>query len=139
MIIEAGEKIYRNPELGYKENYATEYVENIFTELGLSPEKNIAVTGCSAVLKCSKAGPSVSFMGELDAVSCPDHKDADPETGAVHACGHNIQTAVMIGAAAGIIKSGASSYLSGSINFTAVPAEEFIELAFRSDLKEKVK
>ena len=30
MIIEAGEKIYSNPELGYKENYATEYVENIF-------------------------------------------------------------------------------------------------------------
>ena len=76
-------------------------------------------------------------MGELDAVSCPDHKDADPETGAVHACGHNIQTAVMIGAAAGIIKSGASSFLSGSINFTAVPAEEFIELAFRSGLKDK--
>ena len=137
MIIEAGEKIYSNPELGYKENYATEYVENIFTELGLSPEKNIAVTGCSAVLECSRPGPSLSFMGELDAVSCPDHKDADPETGAVHACGHNIQTAVMIGAAAGIIKSGASSFLSGSINFTAVPAEEFIELAFRSGLKDK--
>ena len=137
LIIETGEKIYRNPELGYKEKETTELVYNLFKDLGLSPEKNIAVTGCSAVLECINPGPAVTFMGELDAVSCPDHKDADPETGAVHACGHNIQTAVMAGAAIGIIKSGASSFLSGSVNFTAVPAEEFIELAYRSSLKEK--
>ena len=138
-IIETGEKIYRNPELGYKEKETTELVCNFFKDLGLSPVKDIAVTGCSAVLECSSPGPSVTFMGELDAVTCPDHKDADKNTGAVHACGHNIQVAVMAGAALGIIKSGVSSFLSGSINFAAVPAEEFIELAFRSSLKEKGK
>lgn len=78
-------------------------------------------------------------MGELDAVSCPEHKDADSETGAVHACGHNIQIAAMIGAAAGLINSGAAEHLTGSVKFLAVPAEEFIELAFRSELKNKGK
>ncbi len=136
-IIATGEEIYKNPELGYKESKTTETVYNFFKEIGLSPKKNIAVTGCSAVLDCKTPGPSVIFMGELDAITCPDHKDANPETGAVHACGHNIQLAVMTGAALGIIKSGVSSFLSGSINFTAVPAEEFIELAFRSSLKDK--
>ena len=135
-IIETGQKIYSHPELGYKEKKTTELVINLLKELGLSPEENIAVTGCSAELKGKSAGPSVTVMGELDAVTCPDHKDSDASTGAVHACGHNIQIAVMIGAAIGLIKSDASSYLSGSVNFTAVPAEEFIELAYRSSLKE---
>lgn len=29
-------------------------------------------------------------MGELDSVVCPAHTDSDKETGAMHACGHNI-------------------------------------------------
>ena len=136
-IIKTGEDIYKKPELGYKETNTTDIISSLLKELGLSPEKNIAVTGCSAVLDSKKEGPAVTFMGELDAVSCPDHKDSDPETGAVHACGHNIQLAVMIGAAIGLIKSNASEYISGKVNFAAVPAEEFIELAFRSSLKEK--
>ncbi len=136
-IIKTGEDIYKKPELGYKETNTTDIIFSLLKELGLSPEKNIAVTGCSAVLDSKKEGPAVTFMGELDAVSCPDHKDSDPETGAVHACGHNIQLAVMIGAAIGLIKSNASEYISGKVNFAAVPAEEFIELAFRSSLKEK--
>ena len=135
-IIETGQKIYSHPELGYKEKKTTELVIKLLKDLGLTPEENIAVTGCSAELKGKSAGPSVTVMGELDAVTCPDHKDSDASTGAVHACGHNIQIAVMIGAAIGLIKSDASSYLSGSVNFTAVPAEEFIELAYRSSLKE---
>ena len=93
-IIETGQKIYSHPELGYKEKKTTELVINLLKELGLSPEENIAVTGCSAELKGKSAGPSVTVMGELDAVTCPDHKDSDASTGAVHACGHNIQIAV---------------------------------------------
>lgn len=136
-IISIGEEIYKNPELGYKERRTTELVFREFTELGLNPEKDIAVSGCQGRVDFSKNGPVIAVMGELDAVSCPEHKDADRETGAVHACGHNIQVASMIGAAIGIISSGAVSDLCGSVNFIAVPAEEFIELAFRSSLKDK--
>ncbi len=136
-IISIGDKIYKNPELGYKERRTTELVFREFSELGLNPEKDIAVSGCQGRLDFSQNGPVIAVMGELDAVSCPEHKDADRETGAVHACGHNIQIASMIGAAIGIISSGAVSELCGSVNFMAVPAEEFIELAFRSSLKDK--
>ena len=41
----------------------------------------------------------------------------------------------MIGAATGIVKSSVFKEFSGSVVFMAVPAEEFIELAFRSELK----
>ncbi len=134
-IISTGNTIYRNPELGYKEIKTTELVSEVFRKLGLEYDKNPAVTGCIGTLQGKNKGPSIAVLGELDAVSCPEHEDADKNTGAVHACGHNIQIAAMIGAATGIVKSSVFKEFSGSVVFMAVPAEEFIELAFRSELK----
>lgn len=139
-IIELGKKIYSKPELGYKENFATDLVYNEFKNLGLGNlEKNIAVTGCSGVAGGKIPGPRIAFMGELDALICPEHPDSDPKTGAVHACGHNIQTGVMFGAVLGLVLADAFSELSGSVKFMAVPAEEYVELEYRSKLKEEGK
>ncbi|MFW6028983.1 MAG: amidohydrolase [Halanaerobiales bacterium] len=138
-IINLGNKIYENPELGYKEEFATELIYNSFKELGLKPEKNIALTGCSAIVEGNKPGPRIAFMGEIDAILCHEHPDADTETGAVHACGHNIQTGVMYGAALGLIMTEAFRDLAGSVKFMAVPAEEYVELEYRSNLKEQEK
>ncbi|MTI59454.1 MAG: amidohydrolase [Firmicutes bacterium] len=137
-IIALGKKMYDKPELGYKEKYATDLLYEEFKDLGLVPKKNIAVTGCSAVAG-ENPGPRIAFMGELDAILCHEHPDADQETGAVHACGHNIQSGVMLGAALGLVLSGAFSELSGSVKFMAVPAEEYVELEYRCDLREKGK
>lgn len=138
-IIGLGKKMYEKPELGYKESYATELIYDEFKELGLAPEKNIAVTGCSAVVEGENPGPRIAFMGELDAILCHEHPDADKETGAVHACGHNIQTGVMLGATLGLVLSGAFSNLSGSVKFMAVPAEEYVELEYRYGLRKEGK
>ena len=73
-------------------------------------------------------------MGELDALMMPSHCHADPVTGAAHACGHHAQMAMVIGAATGLIESGAMNHLDGDVAFLAVPAEEAIELAFRQEL-----
>ena len=58
-------------------------------------------------LDTGRPGPGVAILGELDAVTCPRHPDSAPDTGAVHACGHNIQTAAMYGAAIGLLAGGA--------------------------------
>jgi amidohydrolase len=134
-IIEAGEKIYSHPELGYKEEFATQIMVEAFEKLGFLVEKNIAVTGCRARSKNEKAGPRIAVLGELDAIVCKEHQDADPVTGAIHACGHNIQAAAMLGTAIGLVKSGAMDILDGAIEFMAVPAEEFVELEFRDQLR----
>lgn len=136
-IIAAGEKIYQHPELGYKETYATRVMAEAFESLGLEVERNIAVTGCRARSKTESAGPRVSVLGELDAILCKEHVDADPETGAIHACGHNIQAAAMLGTAIGLVKSGALEVLDGAVEFMAVPAEEFVELEFRDQLRKE--
>lgn len=135
-IMEVGRKIYKNPELGYKEVKSTETVYSFFKDLGLEVEKNIAVTGCRARINSDRIGPKIAVLGELDAISCKDHKDADKD-GNVHACGHNVQIASMLGTALALAKSGVLEELDGSIDFMAVPAEEFIELEYRRKLKEQ--
>ncbi|MFK4784643.1 amidohydrolase [Fusobacterium sp. MFO224] len=139
LIINIGREIYKNPEYGYKEFETTKKVANFLkNELNLDSEENIAYTGCRARLNSEKQGPKVAILGELDGISCNEHVDA-LENGASHTCGHNIQIAGMLGAAIGLIKSEAHKYLDGKIDFIATPAEEFVQLEYRSKLKEEGK
>ena len=134
-IFELKDTIYNNPEFGYKEFKTTETVVNFMkTELGLSVEENIVITGCKAKVQGKSKGPCIAIMGELDGISCKEHKDANA-IGATHTCGHNLQISGMLGAAIGLIKSGVFSHLDGEICFVATPAEEFIELDYRNELK----
>lgn len=129
-IIELGDKIYNNPELGYKEYETSKTVEKVFCELGLDVRTNLALTGVAG--KTGKEdGLQIAIMGELDGIYSPSHPHANKETGAVHACGHHAQLASMLGAAIGIVKSGAMEKLDGGITFMGIPAEEFQDLDFR--------
>lgn len=134
-LINIGRKLYSHPELGYKEVNSTEIVYDFLKNLGLNVEKNIAVTGCRARANECKCGPKIAVLGELDAILCRDHKDAN-DKGVIHACGHNIQVTSMLGVAMSLVKSGVINDLDGRLDFMAVPAEEFIEFEFRKKLKE---
>ena len=136
-IIEFGRDVWDNPELGFKEERTARKVELFFEELGLSYESGLAITGVRADVSGSVHDLRMAIMGELDAVVCHEHPESDPETGAIHACGHNGQLAVMLGTALGLISSGISDKLGGDLAFIAVPAEEFIELDYREQLQKK--
>ena len=138
-IISTGEKIFDNPELGYKEFDTTKLIKAELEKLGLNVEENIAVTGVRAKANKDKDGPTVAVMGELDSVICYDHEKANKETGAVHACGHNIQTAAMLGVAIGLMSSDVIKEIDGKVDFIGVPAEEYVELEYRSKIKEEGK
>lgn len=131
--------IWAHPELGYKEKRTADLVASVFDELGLEYKTGLGITGVRADLKGKAEGPRVAVFGELDAVVCWDHPDADKETGAVHACGHDAQVAAMLGAAMGLVDTGAAQYLAGNVAFVGVPAEEFVELEFRQKLREEGK
>ncbi|MBE7028244.1 MAG: amidohydrolase, partial [Ruminococcaceae bacterium] len=133
-IISCGEYILKNPEFGYKEFLTSQLVKEEFEKLGIYYESELAVTGVKGTIFKKDAKINVCIIGELDAIKCFEHPLANPETGAVHACGHNAQIAAMIGAAYGIVKSGVLDELDGKITFFAVPAEEFIELEYREQL-----
>lgn len=138
-IIDLGENIRRNPELGYKEHKTAAAVEAVFGGLGLKYRNGIALTGSRASLKGASSRLKVAVMGELDAVLCPEHPEAHPETGAAHSCGHNAQLAAMLGVAMGFADTGAAAHLGGDVVFMAVPAEEPVEIEWRQRLREQGK
>ena len=103
-IIALGEQIRRHPELGFKEFKTSRIVEDTLAKLGLSPRSGLALTGVRADLAGRAGdGPTFALLGELDALVVAGHPDADPATGAAHACGHNAQIAGLLGAAMGLI------------------------------------
>ena len=138
-IIDLGEKIRRNPELGYKEHQTAALVEEQFGSMGLAYEKGLAITGSKARMKGAQSKVSLAVMGELDAVLCPEHPEAHPETGAAHSCGHNAQIAAMLAVGMAFKDTGAMAHLAGDVVLMAVPAEEPVEVEWRQRLREKGK
>jgi amidohydrolase len=132
-IVGLGERIRRHPELGFKETKTAALVEETLAGLGLPPQTGLAMTGVKAVAAGARgAGPSFAVIGELDALGVAGHPEADPATGAAHACGHNAQVAGMLGAAIGLHAVKAFQHLSGRVAFFAVPAEEGGDLEWRT-------
>lgn len=134
-LIAFGTDIYTNPELGYREFRTAEKFAQWLQEYDLPVETEIAVTGVKATLNQEKQENfSVALLGELDALRIPDHKYANPETGAAHCCGHNAQLTAVAGAVLALTDSEIQKELDGSITFFGVPAEEGIDLEFRKEL-----
>jgi len=138
-IIEFAKLTEKTPELGFKEEKTARATAQFFQELNLTCQEGLALTGVKARLKEDTNGPNVAVLGELDAVLCPDSPKADPQTGAAHACGHNLQLAAMVGTALGLKLSNVSKYLQGNVTFMAVPAEEYVEIEYRTKLREEGK
>lgn len=130
-IVELGERIRRHPELGFKEVKTAALVEETLRALGLQPTTGLAFTGVKAELPGRLPGPTFALLGELDALAVAGHPEADPATGAVHACGHNAQVAGLLGCAMGLLAADVMPHLAGRVVFFAVPAEEGGDLGWR--------
>jgi len=139
LIIDFVKDIGEHPELGYKEHRTSRYVNEFLRLTGYSTETNLAITGVKAKLKDRSEGPNIAFVAELDGIPCPESRKADTETGATHCCGHNLQLGMMMAVAHAIKESGLSSELGGNITFIAAPAEEYIELEYREELRREGK
>ena len=129
--------IESEPELGFKETKTAKKVEDYMRGLGLDPQTGLALTGVKSRVKGGNPGPTVAVLAELDAIGTPDSPKADPQTGAAHTCGHFLQTAVMLAACTGIVKSGVMKELAGDAVFFSVPAEEYVEITYRKILREQ--
>jgi amidohydrolase len=131
-IVGLGERIWGQPELGFKETRTAKLVEETLGRLGLAPKSGLALTGVRADARGGAgAGPTFALLGELDGLVVAGHPGADPVTGAAHACGHNAQVAGLLGAAMGLIDGGVLPHLAGTVVFFAVPAEEYGDIEWR--------
>ncbi len=137
MIYEAADYIWKHPETGYREWNTTAYLAERFEAMGYTLVKPGDIPGFYTDIDTGRPGPRVAVMGELDSLIVGNHPDCDKETCAVHACGHNCQSAMLLGVAAALKEPGALDGLCGSVRLISVPAEELIELGFRKELRDK--
>jgi len=136
-ILNVADVIWKHPETGFREWKTSAFLAERFTDLGYEPVLMGNIPGFYADLDTGRPGPTLAVIGEMDSVICASHPDADPETGAVHACGHHTQSAYLVGAAAVLRNKEILETLCGKLRFVAVPAEELIELGYRASLREQ--
>lgn len=134
-----GMSIAEEPELGYKEVKTSAKVQEAFDRLGIAYETGFGVTGVKARLAGAGHRRTVALLGELDAIVCREHPMSDPVTGAAHCCGHNVQIANLLAVAMAVKDVDAMKYLGGDLVLFAVPAEEYVEIEYRNELREEKK
>ena len=135
LILDAERYIWKNPETGYKEVKTSKYLAQQFEALGYKLTYADGITGFYTVIDTGREGPEVLILGELDSIICPGQPESDPVTGAVHSCGHNAQSATLLGIAAALTEDGMLDSLCGRIRLCAVPAEELLEIEYRKGLR----
>ena len=133
-IIAMGDYVWKNPEPGFKEFKTAKYANEKLRALGLPLRENLAITGMRADLDSGRPGPTVALLGEMDSLIIPEHPECDKSTGAVHSCGHNSHITAMVGAAMALVDAGVKDDICGKIAFIGTPAEECIEIEWRSRL-----
>jgi amidohydrolase len=105
--------IHANPELGFEEFKAVEWLTAPLKEAGFDVERGIAGldTAFRATWVGKEEGPTIALIGEYDAL---------PELG--HACGHNLIGTAAVGAALALKE--ACPDFPGTLLVLGTPAEE---------------
>ena len=113
-LFAVSEYLYKNPEIGFQEVKAVEYLGRFLEERGFQVEKGIG--GLKTAFRARPAGqplnrPTFALLAEYDAL---------PAVG--HGCGHNLIAAASLGAALALKK--VLNLLQGSFAVVGTPAEE---------------
>ena len=113
--------LHQNPELSFTEFKTAGFVEQQLTELGI-PHQRIALTGVIATL-AKGAGPTIVLRADMDALPITEDSGVpfpSRTNGVMHACGHDIHTTMLLGAAELLT----GSNFKGTVQFVFQPAEE---------------
>jgi amidohydrolase len=104
-------KIHSNPELGFQEVKASDWLTRYLEENGFSIERGICELSTAFRASYGKGKPAIATLAEYDAL---------PDLG--HACGHNLIATCAVGA--GVASKLAIDQFGGSILVIGTPAEE---------------
>jgi amidohydrolase len=98
------EHLHQHPELSYQEVETMRFVSGKLTQLGISHETGVGGTGVVALIQSEKhLGKScIALRADLDALPISEENEVPYKskvTGVMHACGHDVHTAILLGAA----------------------------------------
>ena len=123
-IVEKRRTIHRYPELMYEEFETSKLVQETLSDLDITFEKDIAITGVVGIVGNGN-GPCVALRADMDALPIHEETDIDFKSkidGKMHACGHDCHTAMLLGAAR-LLKENEEE-INGTIKLIFQPAEE---------------
>ncbi|QGY31732.1 M20 aminoacylase family protein [Pantoea cypripedii] len=116
-------ELHRIPEIGLQELRTSERIAALLSEFGLEVHRGIAGTGIVAVLR-NGPGPAIGLRADIDALPMQERTGCDWQSihaGAMHACGHDGHSAILLGAACDLAQT---RQFSGTVYFIFQPAEE---------------
>ena len=132
-VIEWRRDIHEHPELSNREVRTAKLVADHLKRLGLEVRTSIAHTGVTGFLQGGLPGPTIALRADMDALPVTEKTDVPFKStvtstyrgqpvGVMHACGHDVHTAVLMGVAQTLTAMRAQ--LPGSVLFVFQPAEE---------------
>ena len=125
-IVENRRFLHLHPGTGFDINETLEYVKSELEKMGYKPEK-CGKAGLVALAGGKKKGKVFLIRGDMDAL--PIREEANVEfaasNGCMHACGHDMHTAMLLGAAR-ILKEHEDE-IEGTVKLMFQPAEEIFE------------
>jgi len=117
--------LHQHPELSFTEFNTQKFIENELSKLVLNTEK-VAGTGISAIIKAElPSSKTIALRADMDALPINELNDVPYKStvpNVMHACGHDAHTAMLLGAAAILVKL--KSQLKGNVKLIFQPAEE---------------
>lgn len=115
--------LHQHPELGRQERRTTGLLVERLEQAGLAPK--VLAGGTGLVCEVGEGdGPVVGLRADIDALPLQDEKDVAYRSrvpGVCHACGHDVHTAVVLGAGLALAQGGD---LPGRVRLIFQPAEE---------------
>ncbi len=124
-VIELRRDFHRHPELGFEEVRTSAKVAEFLRGCGLDPCVGIAKTGITALVEGDREGPTLLLRADMDALPIEEESGlefASQVPGKMHACGHDLHTAILMGTAR--LLTGMKSRLRGRVKLVFQPAEE---------------
>jgi hippurate hydrolase len=118
-------QIHQEPEIGLDLPKTQAKIVAALDGLGLEVTTGKGLSAVTAVLRGSKSNKTVLLRADMDALPITELTDLAYKSqidGAMHACGHDLHVAMLIGAAKLLVKN--KSQLNGDVVFMFQPGEE---------------
>ena len=122
-MVEWRRELHQHPEIGFDLDYTKRFVKNKLIEFGCIPQ-DCGKAGIVVILG-KPGGKTILLRGDMDALPVDEQADVpyrSQNPGKMHACGHDMHTAMMLGAAKLLKKH--EDKLNGYVKLMYQPAEE---------------
>ena len=125
--------IHSHPELSFQETRTARLVADHLRSLGLEVQTGVGGNGVVGILRGGRPGPVVALRADMDALPVEERVNVaykstarttynGQDVGVMHACGHDMHTAILMGTAE--VLSSMKAQIPGTVKFLFQPAEE---------------